>query len=338
MSLNVSKLTKALVISLALAVSASVLLLRQRSDLNEPQVVLVKKGMSAFQVIRQLKTFGIIKSDLPIRIWAKLDFRKVMEGEYRIPPQATLFEVISIIWGGRSTFVPVVIPEGSNSWQIEKILADFVPRDQFWALWTDPEILLSTGEPLARNLEGLLAPNTYYINHAMDPVDIIKMIVGQSKKYYPPRQSLNGLTAYETLILASLVESEATMNSEREHIAGVFLNRLKKGMLLQCDPTVQYVKFKLALSNPLKIGRKDLERSHPYNTYRISGLPPGPISSPGLRSMQAAANPLSTEDLYFVADGNGYHIFSSNLEDHLKAVQAYRKTKAQNKLIKQEAQ
>jgi UPF0755 protein len=336
MSLNASKLIKVSLCLLAIAIAVGAMLLRQRNQLMETQVVLVKKGMSASQVIRHLKSSSIIESDLPIRIWAKVDFRKIQEGEYLIPPRATLFEIISIIWGGHSTFVELVIPEGTNSWQIEKLLKDYVPKDQFWSLWTDPELILLTNEPLARNLEGLLAPNTYYINHAMEPVDIIKMLAAGSKKYYPPRQIKNGLSPYETLILASLIESEATMNSERERIASVFLNRLKKGIPLQCDPTVQYSKFKLGLPNPLRIGGTDLRRSHPYNTYRISGLPPGPICSPGLPSMQAAAKPSTTEELYFVADGNGTHVFSATLEDHLKAVQAYRKIQAEKKLNNQE--
>jgi UPF0755 protein len=126
------------------------------------------------------------------------------------------------------------------------------------------------------------------------------------------------------------------VNSERDRIASVFLNRLKKGMPLQCDPTVQYSKYKLGLPNPLRLGGTDLRRFHPYNTYRIPGLPPGPICSPSLPSMQAAVKPSTTEELYFVADGNGTHVFSSTLEEHSKAVQAYRKIQAEKKLRNQE--
>lgn len=336
MSLNTSNLMKALLVGLVVTVSAGALLLSQRNDLNEPQVVLVKKGMSVSQVILQLKSSSIIRSDLPIRIWAKLDFRKIREGEYLIPARATLFEIVNIIWGGHSTFIELVIPEGSNSWQIEKLLKDYVPAEQFWSLWTDPELILLTGEPKARTLEGFMAPNTYFINRAMEPIDIIKMLVKNSKKYYPSSQIKNGLSNYETLILASLIESEATVNSERDRIASVFLNRLKKGMPLQCDPTVQYSKYKLGLPNPLRLGGTDLRRFHPYNTYRIPGLPPGPICSPSLPSMQAAVKPSTTEELYFVADGNGTHVFSSTLEEHSKAVQAYRKIQVEKKLRNQE--
>jgi UPF0755 protein len=337
MSLNALKLSKISLGILGLVLGLVVMVMRQQNELTDPQVILVKKGMTASQVIRQLKATNIIPTDLPLRIWAKLDFRKIQEGEYIFPPRATLFEVIRIIWGGHSTFIELVIPEGSNSWDVERLLEGYVSKEQFWSLWTNPDLILLAGEPAARSLEGLLAPNTYYINHAMEPVDILKMLVLGSKTYYPPRQINNGLSAYETLILASLIESEATVNSERDRIASVFLNRLKQGIPLQCDPTVQYSKFKLGLPNPMHIGGSDLRRSHPYNTYRISGLPPGPICSPGLPSMNAATKSSTTQELYFVADGNGTHVFSSTLEDHIRAVQAYRKIQAEKKIKARES-
>ncbi len=141
------------------------------------------------------------------------------------------------------------------------------------------------------------------------------------EKIWENRAPDNPLSRYEILILASMVEKEAMVDEERPLIAGVFMNRLKKGMLLQCDPTVIYGLEKFNG----KLTRKDLASRTPYNTYLVKGLPLGPICNPGLSSLKAAANPAPVKYLFFVSKNNGHHYFSENIRDHINAVRKYQR-------------
>jgi UPF0755 protein len=174
-------------------------------------------------------------------------------------------------------------------------------------------------------LEGYLMPNTYQFYWQTDEEEIIKIIVQEFWKVYNDtfirRTESLGLTVNEVITMASIVEAETNIASERAVVAGVYYNRIKRKMLLQADPTIQY----LLDDGPRRLKYKDLQIESPYNTYRNVGLPPGPVNNPGRDAIIAALYPANHSYLYFVASGGGGHLFSSNYSKHQSAVQKYRK-------------
>jgi UPF0755 protein len=170
-------------------------------------------------------------------------------------------------------------------------------------------------------------PDTYFVNWGSDPADLLREMSTLFRNYYGEERKKKaealGLTHYEAIILASLVEGEAKTDDDRPIIAGLYLNRIRQGMLLQADPTIQYV----LEDGPRRLLYSDLEMDSPYNTYRNRGLPPTPINNPGRASIEAALNPTESDYIYMVAraDGTGAHEFSTNLADHQRAVNEYRR-------------
>lgn len=307
--------------------------LLSRGSSDETHTIIIKRGNSPAAVIKMLVDKGITRHPLFLKAWAKVPLRELKQGEYIIPPYPRTWDLISILWGGKSQFEKVTIPEGSNGWQIQSILSDYIPEEEFWQLWRAPRLIQSLGYSEATTLEGLLAADSYNLDHSMEPEEILNMMIDNFKKNIQPRLTNNNLTPYQTLTLASLVEEEAVKDSEREEIAGIFINRLNQKMPLQCDPTVQYSKFLLGLPNPIKISKADLKRNQIFNTYIYGGLPPGPISSPSRSSVKASARPLVTSNLYFVSDGELGHTFSATIEEHSRAVIEYRLKKLNKKTV-----
>ena len=179
----------------------------------------------------------------------------------------------------------------------------------------------------SENLEGYLFPETYYFFDGESEHSVIRRLVKEYKRFWSKRNinkadSMN-LTQHQIVTLASIIEGEAIYDSERPIISAVYHNRLKIGMKLQADPTVQYI----INDGPRRLLNKDLKIKSPYNTYLYKGLPPGPINSPGFESLKAALNPEENEYLYFVAKGDGYHTFSKNEKDHEKAKRAFQRVR-----------
>jgi UPF0755 protein len=263
---------------------------------------------------------------------------RLRAGEYMFDRPVTTREVIEKLAAGAIHLHRFTVPEGLTlaetalAWQEQ----GFGKSEDFVVAARESVDLVSDfqgdGGP-AISLEGYLFPETYFFATRTTPRTAIEAMVGRFRavlKQLETRVPMESwpLKARDTVVLASLVEAEAAVDSERELIASVFLNRLKSRILLQCDPTVIY-----ALERTNRYGgrltKADLKFDSPYNTYRYPGLPPGPIASPGRRSLEAVVNPAVSKYLYFVRTTEGRHTFSENLAAHNRAVAAYRAQKRQ---------
>lgn len=236
-------------------------------------------------------------------------------GEYEIKKGASMRQILEVLAEGKSVLAKITIPEGLTSQQVvERIMAD-------------PNL---TGELTQIPAEGSLMPDTYRYSKGMARQELIERMQAEQQKFVAGiwerrAKDLPVQTVEQAIVLASIVEKETGRADERERVAAVFVNRLRKGMRLQSDPTIIYgiVGGQGALGRP--ITRTDIDTPTSYNTYTISGLPPGPICNPGRSALEATLNPAKTTDLYFVADGTGGHTFSDTLKEHNAAVQTWRK-------------
>jgi UPF0755 protein len=284
--------------------------------------IVIEKGDNLPKVSRKLKDSGLkFNSQLLFftSILLKID-RKIYPGRYDFQKGVTLSGLLKKFYKKEISTIDVTIPEGSNLYQTAGLLHREIELDSalFVRACFDTSMIHRLGLN-SRNLEGYLFPDTYKLFWKMEPEKIIQMMVQEFEKAITDSlksqlRELN-LSLYEVLILASLVESEAKIDEERTLISAVYHNRLKIGMPLQCDPTVIYALG--GLDRPLTL--KDLEVDSPYNTYRYPGLPPTPINNPGKASILAAFSPAQEKFLYFVAKGDGSHIFSVDLEEHNRA-------------------
>lgn len=225
--------------------------------------------------------------------------------------------------------VEVTIPEGWTLVETAEALAGagLGTRDEFLAAFGDPGLIRDL-DPWAVDLEGFLFPDTYRFEKEGRPSRVAAaMVANFRRRFAGPRKELiaaSNRTLRDIVTLASLVEKETAVAAERTAVAGVFLERLRRGMRLQCDPTVIYaLRCEGRWNGTLR--REDLDRDHPYNTYTRAGLPPGPIASPGEAALAAALNASPAEWLYFVAKGDGSHEFSRTLAEHNRAVNRYRR-------------
>ena len=234
-------------------------------------------------------------------------------------------DILQRITTGQTVIHPITIPEGFRITEIADLLIQrgLIDKNKFMGLTGDKE-LLQTMEIPGDSLEGYLYPETYHFSKFTDERKIIQKMLETFKEraikpeYIDRARKLN-FTFHEIITLASLIEKETGVDEERNIISSVFHNRLRKKMLLQTDPTVIY-----AMRNfDGNIRKKDLSIDSPYNTYKNRGLPPGPIASPGIKSIHAALYPEKTKHLYFVSKKNGSHQFSNNLIDHNRAVKKY---------------
>lgn len=236
-------------------------------------------------------------------------------GEYDIRSGATMRQVLEALAEGKSVLAKLTIPEGLTSQQI-------VDR-----LMADPNL---SGEVTQVPAEGSLMPDTYRFSRGMARQELIDRMHSELQKFVSAlwekrAPNLPVTTMEQVIVLASIVEKETGRSDERDRVAAVFVNRLRKGMRLQSDPTIVY--GIVGGQGPLgrSITRSDIDTKTAYNTYSIDGLPPGPICNPGRPAIEATLNPATTTDLYFVADGSGGHTFSDTLKEHNAAVQTWRK-------------
>jgi UPF0755 protein len=283
-------------------------------------------GMSTGGIASQLTKAGVVAS--PWDFWlARLMNRghALQAGEYAFDHPASASEVVARIARGDIFFWELVVPEGKNMFEIgaaaEQLgafpAADFVKAAQ------DPTVIHEL-DPHAPSLEGYLFPSTYRLNHHTTPAQLCRMMTDRFRAAW---RGLNtDAPLHDTVTMASLVEKEGKLEEERPLIAAVFVNRLRLGMKLECDPTTIYAAELLGVYRGT-IYRSDLERDHPYNTYRTTGLPPGAIANPGLPSIEAALHPASSDVLYFVRrpDDSGAHQFSTTLAAHNVATEKYRR-------------
>jgi len=298
---------------------------RPVSDNTQLQIFEIKPGMTLNKVSKELSRQGLIRSSSAFQAIALLQEKQklIMVGEYNISPSMLPMEILQRITSGKTILYPVTIPEGCRIIEIVDILAKNGLADKENFIKQTKNIQLLKG--IAKDsLEGYLFPETYYFGKFTDEKTIVKKMVDTFKERTLKLEFVNrakeiGFSFHEIITLASLIEKETGKDSERKQISSVFHNRLKKNMLLQTDPTVIYV-IKNFDGN---IKKRHLKIDSPYNTYRYKGLPPGPISSPGLKSIIAALYPANTSNLYFVSRRDGSHQFSSTLNEHNQAVEKY---------------
>jgi UPF0755 protein len=250
--------------------------------------------------------------------------KKLKAGDYRIPANLSPEKLLATLVSGREHLNRLTIPEGYNLKQIAATVADagFGEADAFYARVSDPEVAKSYGLP-ANTLEGYLFPDTYLFpadaTHAVIVDTMVKRFQEEFSTSWRTRADTLKMTVHEVVTLASIIEKETGDPKERPLISSVFHNRLKKGMRLETDPTVIYA-IKDFNGN---LKRKHLRTYTPYNTYKIKGLPPGPIASPGAKALEAALYPAQSDYLYFVARKDATHQFSTNIKDHNAAVRKY---------------
>ena len=313
------------------------------SDDSRPVVFTVSPGMSAIEIGDELHAQGLIRSPLTFRtiVEARGVGAKIESGDYQVSPSMTTGEIVAVLSRGASlSGIRVTIPEG---WRAEQA----AQKIESLSIARSDEVLdlvrggagagLPLAEPLPNGatLEGYLFPETYEVAKDANARVLVEMMARQFDKAVTPklRQQLTGrgLTLHQAVTLASIVEREAAIPAEQPIIASVYLNRLKMNMPLQADPTVQFAVASANLAEAFGFGywkheltRADLQLPSPYNTYVQRGLPPGPICSPGLSALEAVANPAETEYLFFVAKGDGSHVFAKTDVEHAANVERYR--------------
>jgi len=290
--------------------------------------VVVPRGASFSRALSLFREARALPSEFPFRILGRvvgLD-RALKPGAYRVPPEARPLAVFRMLEKGEILTVTLTIPEGYSMAEIADVVesAGLGNSDEFLQLAADPE-LLDEARIHAPTFEGFLFPDTYSFPTVYGTRDVILAMASRFHEIISnrlgPRIAESGLSLLEVVTLASIVEKEARESFERPLIASVYLNRLSRNMRLEADPTILY--GIRPLGEPIR--RSEIRKRTPYNTYVIRGLPPGPIASPGLASIEAVLNPSDTDFLYFVANENGTHKFSETLEAHNEAVRKTRR-------------
>ena len=306
--------------------------------------VVVDPGMRATEVASLLAERGAIARRWPFLFryaMGRARHRHLKAGEYLFDRPLSPMEVYRKLVQGEVYLHVVVIPEGSDRFDIARILHQQLGLDSDQLLkLTEPSTLIHDLDSQAPTLEGYLFPDTYRFARGVSPSTVVATMLGRFRRVMDAkfRDEVLNLPSgiHSVMTLASLVEKETPDPAERPVVAGVFARRLEKPMPLQCDPTVIYARrlSDRVESRPITspggpITRSELEFDSPYNTYRHGGLPPGPIANPGEGSIRAALNPAPVDFLYFVSNNHGGHIFARTLAEHLRNVARYRRESAQ---------
>jgi len=295
-----------------------------QGPLTAETTFLVKRGAGIAEVSNSLENREIVSDARIFRYGMRTlgHENDLKAGEYAIPAGASMRDVMNILISGKSIMYPLTIPEGLTVKQI------------FDRISADPTLVGDMPKDMPP--EGSLFTDTLNFTRGTTRSEIIDRMVASQKKlvdeaWAKRNPDLPVKDKNEFVTLASIVEKETGIASERPHVASVFVNRLKKGMRIQSDPTIIYGLFGGAgKPSDRPIFKSDIEKPTPYNTYVINGLPPTPIANPGKAALEAVANPLDTEDLYFVADGTGGHVFSKTLQEHNANVRKWRSVEQQN--------
>ncbi len=295
----------------------------EAGPLTRETTVVISSGAGLSGITSRLMTDGVIDDgivnewvfNLGIRFYKNAT--KLQAGEYAFAPGASMYDIMNDLVEGNAVTHSVTIPEGWTTAQIIERL-----REQ----------PILTGEITKIPEEGALLPETYTFARGTSRQEVLNQMKAAQDKMLAEiwERRADGLpvkTPQELVILASIVEKETALADERSRVAGVFVNRLNKNMRLQSDPTILYGLYggEAWLKDRSAITQSELKKDNEYNTYQIDGLPPGPIGNPGRAAMEAVANPSRTQDLYFVADGTGGHVFAETYEQHQDNVRKWRK-------------
>jgi UPF0755 protein len=317
-----------LLISVAAGVYLHIIINAGKPADTEPvqQVVIVKPGQGILVFSERLHKMGIINNLNEFKLFAYLKGyeKSIKAGEYILSSAMTPEEILEIVVNGKVRLHRLTIPEGYNLRQIARIVAEagFGTEADFLRAATDADLVHTKGID-AETFEGYLFPDTYYFPKDARHEDIISTMIKRFWSIFKPewknRAEILGFSIHQVVTFASIIEKETGAAFERPIISSVFHNRLKRRMRLQSDPTVIYG-IKDFDGN---LTRKHLAQKTPYNTYRINGLPPGPIANAGIKAIEAALYPADTKFLYFVSKKDTTHKFSANIRDHINAVRKY---------------
>ena len=293
------------------------------SEVTEETVFLVAGGQGLIRTARLLEEEGLISNRdiFKIGVMLKGEERNLKAGEFLIPAQQSMDQIMAILVKGEVIQHTLTIPEGWTSFQITEYLNG----------------IENLGDAIeAPPIEGSILPETYHYTHGTSRFDLLMrmqeqqlILLDQLWDGRDPDLPFDSID--EAIILASIVERETGVPEERAHIAGVFVNRLRRSIRLQSDPTIIYgIDPKGFLDRGLRRSELD-DKENPYNTYQINGLPPTAIAHPGRASIEAVLHPLQTDDVYFVADGTGGHVFAKTLTEHQKNVTQWRRIENERK-------
>ena len=301
-----------------------------RSASDPPQRLLIAPGTGVRQIGRQLHALGLGRHPEVFRVLVleRGAASKLKAGEYELAGRMSLADIVDKMARGDVVRRFVTFPEGRNIDEMAGIVAaQGLPSAPFLAVARDPAPIADL-DPAAKDLEGYLFPDTYEVPPRADaPAQVARQAVDRFRRMIAPETDAvraSGYTLREVVTLASLVELETAVPAERPRVAAVFLNRLRRRMPLQTDPTVIYA-MRQAGTWDGNIRRRDLAIDSPYNTYRYPGLPPGPIASPGIEAIRAVLRPAPSDELYFVSRNDGSHHFSRTLAEHSRAVDHYQR-------------
>lgn len=327
-----------LTLILLAAWAAGVFYLQYQKALNAPLVaegdgiITVKRGDTLATLNRELVQRGVIHSDWVLPVYARLNPQaaNIKAGDYRIDASASLPSLMNDITNGKVVVYNITVVEGKTFKDLRASLVQTAGIEHTLNDKTDAQIATLLG--IDGSPEGWFMPETYQFHRGSSDLELLKRMYGEMQRTleqeWPNRaEGLPLANPYQALTLASIIEKETGVASERPQIAGVFVRRLQKDMLLQTDPSVIYG----AADYHGDLTRKHLQTDTPYNTYINKGLPPTPIALPGKASIQAALHPADGDSLYFVADGKGGHTFSATYEEHQQAVARYLKQQQQPK-------
>jgi UPF0755 protein len=328
------KLLGVLILSVLLAGAAGAFLYIR---VNQPyrgyqgaeQFVEIPQGAGSIAIGDRLVDGGVIRdrSTYRMAVWMTGQGRHLKAGDYRFDRAMTPFEVIDKIARGDVYVIHVTFPEGLTMTEMAKLFEShgLGPASSFLEAAKDPAPIRDL-DPAATDLEGYLFPETYALTRKTDAGKLVRLMVAAFNRALAPELRAAAAerkqTIRQTVTLASIVEKETAKAEERPIVAGVYINRLRIGMPLQCDPTVIYA-LQRAGAFTGNLRRDDLAFDSPYNTYRYPGLPPGPIASPGKASLEAVVRPADVDFVYFVSRNDGSHEFASTLGEHNRNVQKY---------------
>jgi UPF0755 protein len=298
----------------------------QPLNIAQEQLLNVPKGTTPTRTFYRLEANGVIKDAFWLRVYWRFNLAKqpLHSGEYRLQPGMTVESLIDLWKRGEMVQYSLTLVEGWNFHQVRAALAKEEKIEQTLNGLSDSQVMDKIGHA-GIFPEGRFFPDTYRYVRGMSDVELLKTAYDRldevlAKEWNQRATDLPYKGPYQALIMASLVEKETGVPQERGQIAGVFVRRMAIGMLLQTDPTVIYG---LGDRYNGKLTRAHLKEATPYNTYMISGLPPTPIAMVGREAIHAALNPVEGSSLYFVARGDGSHVFSDDLDAHNNAVREY---------------
>lgn len=286
----------------------------------------IPRGYGLNSIAALLERKGIVRSKDTFRAFVFLGgfSNNLKAGEYVFDPGVTISDISEKLKSGDVVQYKVTIPEGFNIYEIADALEKnrVVSKKDFLSLAFSTEYITENLNLEVESLEGFLFPDTYSFNKNEEPQIVIDTMLDRFMEIYGSIEGTEKMGILETVIRASIIEKETGVNHEKPLISAVIDNRLKKGYRLECDPTVIYGVWSEFDGN---LTKKDLQSDSPYNTYRIRGLPPGPIANPGKESIEAALNPADVDYLYFVSRGDGSHVFSTTYRNHVNAVNRYQR-------------